>query len=205
MDTLITVNKYLLLASQSPRRAQLLDQLGVPYQALAPDPKLDMEALEALKPGESAAAYVRRVCALKLAAAQQRAQQLGLQAPLLCADTTVTLDGAILGKPANARQARVMLATLSGRTHRVLTAVAVAWRGRSVSGLSVTRVRFAALSTTQIQRYVASGEPMGKAGAYAVQGRAAAFIEHISGSYSGVMGLPLHLSAQLLDQLGWSP
>jgi septum formation protein len=120
---------------------------------------------------------------------------------VLCADTTVVLGGEILGKPRDAADALRMLSALAGQTHRVLTAVAVAHQGRTVQACSASSVRFAPMSEAYLKAYVDSGEPMGKAGAYAVQGRAAAFIERISGSYSGIMGLPLFETAQLLDSL----
>ena len=198
------VPTFIYLASQSPRRAQLLDQIGIAHRLLLAPPDEDAEALEAVQGSESPAAYVQRVTALKLAAAVARLSRQGLPvAPVLCADTTVALGRAILGKPANAQDAVCMLQRLSGQTHRVLTAVALHHEGRSTVALSVSRVRFAPLSPTQIDSYVASGEPLGKAGAYGVQGSAAAFIEHISGSYSGIMGLPLFDTAQLLRSAGF--
>jgi septum formation protein len=194
---------FIYLASQSPRRRQLLDQLGVALSLLLPDDAEAAEALEAVRPGEAPAAYVRRVTRLKLGdAARRLAQQQRPPAPVLCADTTVALGRRILGKPRDAQEAAGMLRALSGGTHRVITAVAVQqgdWRGEA---LSDSRVRFAPLPEAAIDAYVASGEWQGKAGAYAIQGRAAAFIEHISGSYSGIMGLPLHETAALLRQAG---
>ena len=191
------------LASQSPRRAQLLEQIGLRFEVLLPDPQEDAEALEVVRGAEPPARYVQRVTALKLDAAVQRRQRLGLpEAPILCADTTVAVGMQILGKPADARQAAAMLRQLSGRSHRVLTAVALQHRGRRVQALSVSRVSFEPMSATQIRSYVASGEPFGKAGAYAVQGKAAMYIRHISGSYSGIMGLPLRETARLLHELG---
>ena len=197
------MSEFIYLASQSPRRRQLLDQIGVTHRLLLPAPHENAEALEALEPGESPARYVQRVTGLKLDAALARRKALGLPAaPILCADTTVALGREILGKPADARSARAMLARLSGQTHRVLTAIALQKGNRRLTALSESRVRFAAMSAAQIRTYVDSGEPMGKAGAYGVQGRAAAHIEHIQGSYSGIMGLPLFETAQLLRQLG---
>ena len=194
---------FIYLASQSPRRRQLLEQIGVRHELLLPDPDEDSEALEAVRPGEAPAAYVRRVTGLKLDAALARLRRRGLPpAPVLCSDTTVALGRAIYGKPEDEADARRMLRELSGRTHRVLTAVAVQSRRTRVQAVSDSRVRFAALTPPQIRAYVASGEPMGKAGAYAVQGRAAAHIEHIAGSYTGIMGLPLYETAALLRQLG---
>ncbi len=195
---------FIYLASQSPRRRQLLEQIGVAHRLLLPAPGEDAEALEEVLPGEAPARYVQRVTALKLDAALARLKSQGLTAaPVLCADTTVALGRDILGKPADAAEAQAMLARLAGTRHRVLTAVAVQLGRRRVSALSQSWVRFAPMSTAQIRAYVHTGEPMGKAGAYAVQGRAAAHIEQVSGSYSGIMGLPLHETAQLLRQLGW--
>lgn len=194
---------FIYLASQSPRRRELLRQIGVAHELLLPEPHEDAEALEALVRGESARAYVQRVAWAKLEAAQRRlAASDKRRAPVLAADTTVALRGQILGKPADAQDARRTLALLSGQEHRVYTAVAVAHGRRRELRLSESRVRFAPLSAAQIRRYVASGEPMGKAGSYAIQSQASAWITHISGSYSGIMGLPLHETAELLRQAG---
>ena len=197
------MNDDIYLASQSLRRSQLLDQLGVRHELLLADAQEDAEGLEVVLRGDSPSAYVQRVAALKLDAAVQRLQRRALpQGLVLCADTTVALGRTIYGKPADARDAQRMLGELAGKTHRVLTAIA-AQRGRQRGvALSVSRVRFAPMSARQIRDYVASGEPLGKAGAYAVQGRAAQFIAHISGSYSGIMGLPMFETAQLLRTLG---
>lgn len=196
---------FIYLASQSPRRRELLNQIGVPHRLLLPDPDEDAEALEALQRGESARAYVQRVTLAKLDAALRRLQRRGEPPALvLAADTTVAWRGRILGKPADAADARRMLGCLSGQQHRVLTAVAVAHGRRRGLRVSESRVRFMPLSAAQIRRYVATGEPMGKAGAYAIQSQAAAWISHISGSYSGIMGLPLHDTAELLRAAGWS-
>jgi septum formation protein len=197
------VSDFIYLASQSPRRRQLLEQIGVPHRLLLPDPHEDAEALEAVLPGEAPARYVQRVTALKLDAAVARLKGLGLPpAPVLCADTTVALGREILGKPADAAQARAMLTRLAGQTHRVLTAIAVQKGRQRLAALSESWVRFAPMTPAQIRAYVDSGEPMGKAGAYGVQGRAAAHIEHLRGSYSGIMGLPLFETAQLLRRAG---
>lgn len=197
------MSAFVYLASQSPRRSQLLGQLGIEHQLLLADADEDAEALEAVLPGEAPARYVARVTRLKLDAAVARRKRLGLpDAPIVCADTTVALGRLILGKPLDAVQARHMLGELSGRTHRVLTAVAVAAGRRRFEALSRSQVTFATLGAAQIRAYVASGEPMGKAGAYAIQGRAAQFVRRLSGSYSGIMGLPLFETAQLLDQCG---
>jgi septum formation protein len=200
---------YLYLASQSPRRKQLLEQIGVQVHLLLPDASEDTEGLEARVGREAPARYVQRVTLLKAQAAIARLQARALPlAPVLCADTTVALGGDILGKPESSAEAEHMLMRLAGRTHRVLTAVVVALPGKGGrqgapdlgSMLSVSQVRFRACSRAEIQAYVRSGEPQGKAGAYAIQGRAAGFIEHISGSYSGIMGLPLFETMQLLKQ-----
>ena len=190
------------LASQSPRRSQLLEQLGVSHTLLLPTPDEDAEALEMVLPREAPADYVQRVTRLKLDAAMRRRILRGLpDAPVLCADTTVALGRSILGKPRDAEDAARMLARLSGRSHRVLTAVAVGQGARVVQVLSLSQVRFAPMSAADIETYVASGEPMGKAGAYAVQGLAAAYIARISGSYSGIMGLPLFETVGLLRKI----
>ncbi len=198
------VPDFIYLASQSPRRRQLLEQIGVRHEMLLPDADEDAESLEAVLPGERPLAYVRRVTALKLDAAVARLKRRGLPvAPVLCSDTTVALGRTILGKPADGAEARRMLQALSGTTHRVLTAVAVQGARRRLEALSDSRVRFSVLTPARIRAYVATGEPLGKAGAYAVQGRAATFIEHLSGSYSGIMGLPVFETAALLRQAGF--
>jgi septum formation protein len=197
------VADWIWLASQSPRRRELLEQIGVVHRLLPPDAHEDAEALEAEQAGESPDDYVRRVTGLKLdAALGRRARRGEVPAPVLCADTTVAIDGRILGKPRDADHAREMLRTLSGRTHSVITGVAVAAPGFRGAALQVSHVRFAPWSDQAIERYIASGEPMGKAGAYAIQGRAAAFVERIAGSHSSIMGLPLHETAVLLRQAG---
>jgi septum formation protein len=198
------VNEFIYLASQSPRRRQLLEQLGIKHELLLPDAGEDTEALEEVLPGEAPGRYVKRVTGLKLDAAMERMKRRGLPpAPVLCSDTTVALGRAIYGKPADAADAARMLRELSGSTHRVLTAVAMQSGRKREETVSDSRVTFAAWTPAQIRSYVESGEPMGKAGAYAVQGRAAAYISHISGSYSGIMGLPMHETAQLLRAFGF--
>jgi septum formation protein len=200
----MSVHDFIYLASQSPRRRQLLDQLGVRHQLLLPEAGAEAEhaeTLEALRPGELPAAYVQRVTALKLGAARGRLRRRGLpEAPILCSDTTVALGRRILGKPADAAEASAMLSALSGRSHRVLTAVALGAGRRTLTALSVSHVRFAALSPALIKRYIASGEPFGKAGGYAIQSQLAGWIAHIDGSYSAIMGLPLFETAQLLQR-----
>ena len=195
---------FIYLASQSPRRRQLLEQLGVRHELLLPGLDEDAEALEEVLHNEAPVAYVKRVTQLKLEAALNRLQRRGLPiAPVLCSDTTVALGRTIYGKPADAADAVRILTELSNQTHRVLTAVALGTLSQRAQTLSESRVTFADLDRQQIQVYVASGEPMGKAGAYGVQGKAAAFISHISGSYSGIMGLPLFETAQLLRSFGF--
>jgi septum formation protein len=190
---------WIYLASQSPRRAQLLEQLGVKFELLLPGKEEDAESIEELLGQEAPSTYVQRVTGLKLDAALARmtARKLPL-APVLCSDTTVALGKHIYGKPLDANDAIRMLSELSGQTHRVLTAVALQAGTKRQTALSVSKVTFAPMTRTQIKAYVASGEPMGKAGAYAIQGSASAFISHISGSYSGIMGLPMHETATLL-------
>lgn len=197
------MHEHIYLASQSPRRLQLLEQWGVRCELLLPDDEEDAESLEVVLPGEAPAAYVRRVTQLKLKASLERLRRRRLPlAPVLCADTTVALGRRILGKPADEADAMRTLAALSGRRHRVLTAVALGVPGvrtdRTLDALSVSWVTFSDMSPGDICRYVATGEPMGKAGSYAIQGRAAAWISHISGSYSGIMGLPAFETAGLL-------
>ena len=194
---------FIYLASQSPRRAMLLQQLGVQHRALLPQADEDAEALEALIPGELPAAYVQRVTRAKLAAAKLRLAHSGLPAaPILCADTTVALGRRILGKPLDAADALRTLRALSGRTHRVLTAVAL-WTGaRRIEALNTSHVRFAVIPLAEIKNYVAGGEPFGKAGAYAIQSSLAGWIEHIEGSHSSIMGLPLFETARLLRRAG---
>jgi septum formation protein len=194
---------FIYLASQSPRRRQLLEQLGVAYELLLAEADEDAESLEAVRINEAPAAYVKRVTGLKLDAAVARLHRRKLPAaPVLCSDTTVALGRQIYGKPDDVKDAQRMLTELSGRTHRVLTAVAVQGRLQRFESLSTSQVSFEAMNTAQIKAYVATGEPMGKAGAYAVQGRAALHITRINGSYSGIMGLPLHETAALLRAAG---
>ena len=181
----------------------MLDQLGVRHELLLAGPDEDAEALEAERPGELPGAYVERVTRAKLHAARQRLAARRLpSAPILCADTTVALGRRVLGKPADATDAQRTLALLAGRTHRVITAVALAWDPAEAFTANVSHVTFADVSAKQIAGYVATGEPFGKAGAYAIQSAAAAWISHIEGSYSGIMGLPLFETAQLLGQAG---
>jgi septum formation protein len=196
------------LASLSPRRSQLLYQIGVVHQILVADAAEnaieDAESLEIVLKNEAPKTYVMRVTGLKLDAAVARMKNRGLvAAPVLCADTTVAMGRVIYGKPENPADAARMLAELSGKTHRVLTAVAMAHGRKRLSLLSESNVTFAKMSKAQIASYVATGEPMGKAGSYGVQGMAAGMIERISGSYSGIMGLPLFETTQLLGKIGF--
>ncbi len=213
MSTNVTAAKArntIYLASQSPRRAELLKLWGVDAELLVPtaDEAEAAEALEAELEDECALAYVKRVTQLKLAAAIERMQARELPPRVvLCADTTVALNGQILGKPTSAAHAKRMLGGLSGNTHHVFTAVAVgrlSKQGKVSVDLAVSRstVTFAQLSRAQINAYVATGEPMGKAGGYGIQGLAGAFVPHIGGSYSGIMGLPAFETCQLLRSAG---
>ena len=197
------MTSFIYLASQSPRRSQLLDQIGISHKLLLPAPDEDAESLELALPRESPMHYVKRLTALKLDAAVLRMKARLLPvAPVLCSDTTVALGREIVGKPVDAKDAIRMLQALSGQTHRVLTAVAIQSGRKRLTTVSLSRVTFAALSRSQIKAYVDSGEPMGKAGAYGVQGLAAAHISGMQGSYSGIMGLPVHETAVLLRQVG---
>lgn len=194
---------WVYLASQSPRRRDLLAQWGVRSELLLPDAHEDAEALEAVRPNEAPARYVQRVTRHKLDAAVTRLQRRGLpDGPVLCADTTVALGREILGKPASKADARRMLQALVGRRHQVLTAVAVAHRGQVWQALSRSQVEFGEWSAADIRRYVDSGEPMGKAGAYGIQGLAGLFVKRIGGSYTGIMGLPAYETAQVLRAAG---
>lgn len=186
----------LYLASQSPRRAQLLEQLGVRFEITHVDvPEVRAE-------DEPAQAYVERAARDKARAGFAAAHAHDPQAVALGADTEVVLGERVFGKPRDAADAATMLRALSGRTHRVISAVCCVDARREASEVSVSEVCFAVLDETAIEHYIATGEPFGKAGAYAIQGRAAAFIPHLAGSYSGVMGLPLHETCCLLREFG---
>ena len=196
----------LYLASRSPRRRELLTQIGIQFDTVLfrNHPREDKEVDETPIAGEVPLVYVERVARAKAAHGARIVGWRRMQPqPVLAADTTLEVDGAIVGKPVDSEDAKAILRRLSGRTHRVLTAVAVALDGRLEVRQSVSEVRFAVLDEAQIASYVASGEPMDKAGAYAIQGRAAQFIEHLAGSYSGVMGLPLFETAELLRRFGF--
>jgi septum formation protein len=194
------VKKFVYLASQSPRRRQLLEQIGVSYELLLATPEEDAESLEIIRTGELPMTYVKRVTQLKLEAAVQRMKARNLvSAPVLCADTTVALGRQILGKPEDSKDAFRILKALSGQTHRVLTAVAVASGRKRRMSVSVSQVTFSPMKMSDIKRYIESGEPMGKAGAYGIQGLAAAYISEIKGSYTGIMGLPLFETCEILN------
>ncbi len=191
----------LYLASRSPRRRELLTQIGVQFDTIIfrNPPREDPEIDESVHPGEAPLAYVHRVASAKAEHGWRIVKWRKLWAqPVLAADTTIELDGEIIGKPLDPLDARRILQRLSGQTHRVLTAVAVAFEGRTESVVSVSEVKFGAIAEDEIERYVASGEPMDKAGAYGIQGHAGLFIAQLSGSYTGVMGLPLFETGQLL-------
>lgn len=194
------------LASRSPRRRDLLAQMGVKFEPLLfrEGTRQDADTDEAVHPGEQPDDYVRRVTMLKVGAAWQRVlMRRGLQRkPVLCADTTVALGGEVLGKPVDRADAERILSTLSGTQHRVLTAVAVQFDSRVELAVSESLVTFATLDPARIASYVASGEPFDKAGAYAIQGRAGGFVERLEGSYTGVMGLPLYETGNLLRLFG---
>jgi septum formation protein len=198
-------DKRIYLASRSPRRRELLTQIGVDFEMLMlrehPARPVDVDETPFLH--EPAEVYVERICRAKAEIGWQRLCERGLPPrPVLAADTAVVLDGRILGKPRDATHAAAMLGALGGRQHQVLGGVALAWEHRLVLRLSVSQVTFRALSEAEIQAYAATGEPLDKAGAYAIQGRAAVFVEKLEGSYSGVMGLPLFETAELLAECG---
>jgi septum formation protein len=185
---------FIYLASASPRRRQLLRQLGLRFESVA------AEVDETLEVGETAEDYVLRLARRK---AETAAGRLGdPRAPVLAADTAVVVEGAILGKPGDRTEALGMLARLSGRRHQVLSAVALWAAGKVYTAVSASSVTFRKVSVPEAEAYWRSGEPLDKAGGYAIQGRGALFIERLEGSYSGVMGLPLYETAQLLQQAG---
>ena len=211
------MHSLIYLASQSPRRQELLTQIGVKFQLLLADPSEDAESLEIQLPNEAALVYVKRVTLAKLAAAKQRllTKQLKQElptAPILCADTTVALmleDGKeiILGKPTDHKDAKRILQLLSGKTHQVHTAVAVLGKSHMNDDqpkllVSSSQVTFKSLSDAEIDAYISTNEPMGKAGAYGIQGIGGCLISTISGSYSGIMGLPLYETSQLMHETG---
>lgn len=202
------LEKKIWLASKSPRRRELLRQIGVEFEILflRDQAPRGPDVTEVVLPGELASDYVKRVTLEKVSFA---ARVLGMrQLPpraVLSADTTVVLDGQILGKPGNESEARAMLAALSGRRHQVLTSIALSYQQQVWQHTQESEVQFAPLTEAQIAHYCATGEPYDKAGGYGIQGMAAAFIVQIQGSYSGIMGLPLYDTVQLLQQAGIGP
>lgn len=199
------VDKKIYLASKSPRRRELLRQIGVEFELLMlrNDPVRGSDVTEIVLPGEAAVDYVARVSREKATFAWAVVQNRHLpMRPVLAADTTVTIDGDILGKPASTAEAITMLERLSGRTHQVLTSIAVCHHDATEQLTQVSQVRFATLSAASIKAYCATQEPYDKAGGYGIQGLAALFVEHIDGSHSGIMGLPLYETANLLRKAG---
>jgi septum formation protein len=210
------MHSFIYLASQSPRRQELLTQIGVQFELLLADSSEDAESLEIQLPDEPAFAYVKRVTLAKLTAAKQRLHARGLpSAPILCADTTVALmlnDGKstkeiILGKPTDHQDAKRILQILSGKTHQVHTAVAVTGKPHINDDeprllVSSSQVTFKSLTDEEINAYISTNEPMGKAGAYGIQGIGGCLISSISGSFSGIMGLPLYETSQLMHETG---
>lgn len=208
MSTLfmLTERPSVYLASRSPRRQELLRQIGVEFEELllrdAPGRRRDI--VEVPRKDEAPFDYVKRVARTKAAVGWHRMGRRELPPkPVLAADTEVVIAGVVLGKPDDAADAAAMLAQLSNRTHDVLTAVAIRWNAQIVLGLSVSQVTFRAIAHDEIERYIATGEPFDKAGAYAIQGRAATFVSRLEGSYSGVMGLPLFETAEILAKIGF--
>lgn len=194
------------LASRSPRRRELLTQIGVRFDLLLfrANPREDAEVSEDCLPGETPDAYVVRVAQAKARFGADLLKRRPLVPhPVLAADTTLDVDGEIIAKPRDAADAEAILGRLSGRSHRVLTAIAMARGERIEYRLSVSEVRFRSLSASEIRRYVQTGDPMDKAGAYGIQGRAAVFVEEIRGSHSGIVGLPLCETALLLREFGY--
>jgi septum formation protein len=205
-DFIFTERPSVYLASKSPRRQALLRQIDVEFDELlvreASGRRRDI--VEVPRKGEPALEYVTRIARTKASVGWQRMIRRRLPPrPVLAADTEVVIDGAVLGKPGDAANAIAMLERLSGKTHDVLTAVAVRWHAHIVLDVSSSRVSFRELTRDEVERYVATGEPFDKAGGYGVQGRAAAFIRHLEGSYSGVMGLPLFETTEILRKIGY--
>lgn len=201
-----SLEKHIYLASRSARRRDLLKQMGVNFEMLllreGPGRGADFD--EAQLPGETPRDYVVRVARLKADAGWERLEQRRLMRhPVLAADTTVALGNSILSKPTDREDAVAMLKQLSGSMHQVYTAVAVKFYDSVKETLSVTEVRIRELTDDEIRRYVSSGDPLDKAGAYGIQGKASMFIESINGSYSGVVGLPVFETAQLLGNFGF--
>lgn len=204
-ESRVTDVSRIYLASRSPRRRELLKQIGVAFEIvmLREDTRRGVDVDESPLPGEKPDAYVLRIASAK---AELAAHYLGRRAlpprPVLAADTTVICNDRIIGKPTDREDAVRMLQELAGREHQVASAIAVCAGDRVERAISMSRVWFRSLTEEEIRRYVATGEPVDKAGAYAVQGRAAAFVQRIEGSYSGVMGLPLAETAEILTRVG---
>lgn len=201
-----TLEPHIYLASNSPRRRDLLHQIHVRFETLlfrSPG-RPDHDISEDVLPGEDPVAYVRRVARAKSEGGFRRIAWRGKRVqPVLAADTTLELDGQIIGKPDNPTHAEAILRQLSGRTHQVLTSVSLTDGTRTLERLSVSEVQFRPIEDDEIRRYVATGEPLDKAGAYGIQGRAAIFVEQIRGSYTGIVGLPLFETAGLLREIGF--
>ena len=200
-------DKRIYLASRSPRRRELLKQIGVPFELLLlrEDLRRGVDVDETPLPDESAGVYALRIASAKVKAAALQIAQRGLpQKPALAADTSIVFDEGIIGKPDSPEHAARMLRAFSGREHQVLTAVTVVLREQLETQISVSSVWFRELSDAEIRRYIASSEPLDKAGAYAIQGRAGAFVTRIAGSYSGIMGLPLAETIEVLQRFGVS-
>ena len=203
----LTERPSVYLASKSPRRQELLRQLGVEFVELLlrEAPGREQDIIEAPRKDEAPLEYVKRIARLKASVGWHRMGRRGLAPkPVLSADTEVVLEGAVLGKPRDAADAIAMLGALSGRTHEVLTAVAIRWQAQLVQAVSSSHVTFRAIPKDEIERYIATGEPFDKAGGYAIQGKAAAFVQHLDGSYSGVMGLPLFETTEILSRIGFT-
>ncbi len=200
-------DKRIYLASRSPRRRELLKQIGVPFELLLlrEDLRRGVDVDETPLPDESPGVYALRIANAKATTGMRQAAQRGLPIkPVLAADTSVVFDEQLIGKPDDTEHAVRILRTLSGREHQVITAIALALRDQVETQISVSSVWFRELDEAEIRRYVASGEPRDKAGAYAIQGRAGAFVTRIAGSYSGIMGLPLAETAELLARFNVS-
>lgn len=198
----------LYLASRSPRRRELLNQIGIAFDTIVfrGGSRADSETDETPHAGEDPLVYVERVARAKAEHGLKIVQERKLPLrPVLSADTTLEFEGEIIGKPLDQADAAVILRRLSGQTHRVLTGVAVNHLGHTEYLLSTSEVRFRQIDDEEIRHYVLSGEPMDKAGAYGIQGRAGLFVEHLAGSYSGVMGLPVCETGELLKRLGFRP
>ena len=196
----------LYLASRSPRRRELLHQMGVAFDTLVfrAGLRADAQVDESPHAGESPEVYVERVARAKVAhGISLLLERRLLLHPVLSADTTLEFDGEIIGKPLDGDDACAILRRLSGKTHRVLTGVAVSHEGRTEYVLSTSEVRFRPIDDDEIRHYVLSGEPLDKAGAYGIQGRGGLFVEYMAGSYSGVMGLPVCETGELLKRFGW--